>query len=156
LPFVRVRLKSLIPKSYDFEPKTLGDHIRRRRLMLSLTQDETAERLRVNAWTVLNWETGETKPAIQFIPALVAFLGYDPEPMSVETLAGRLVSRRRELGWSQSVAARSLGIDPSTWAGWEAGARVATEAHRQLVKGFLGGVGAPCMDSIGPCAERER
>ena len=128
MPFVRVRLKSLIRKPYDFEPKTLGDHTRRRRLMISLTQEETAERLGVNAWTVLNWETGQTKPAIQFIPALVEFLGYDPEPVDEGTLAGKLVSKRRELGLSQREAARCLAIDPRTWAGWELGAGIVREA----------------------------
>ena len=97
LPFVRVRLKSLIWKPYDFEPKTVGDHIRRRRLMLAITQEEAATRLGVNAWTVHNSETGQPKPEIRFIPALVEFLGYDPEPVDEGTLAGRLVGKRRSL-----------------------------------------------------------
>lgn len=138
MPFVRVRLKSLIRKPYDFEPQTLGEHIRCRRLMLSLTQEETAERLGVNAWTVLNWETGQSKPAIQFIPALIGFLGYDPEPVDTGTLGGRLVAKRRLLGLSQREAARSLAIDPGTWAGWEKGERVKREGQRRKVEGFLG------------------
>lgn len=81
MPFVRVSLKSLIRQSYGFEAKTLGEHIRRQRLVLSLTQEEAALLLGVNLWTVHNWEVGATKPAIQFIPAIVGFLGYDPEPM---------------------------------------------------------------------------
>jgi len=105
--------------------------------MLSLTQEETAERLGVNAWTVLNWETGQSKPEIRFIPALVGFLGYDPEPVDQGTLAGRLVGKRRELGLSQREAARSIGVDPDTWAGWEQGERVKREAHRKAVEGFL-------------------
>jgi transcriptional regulator with XRE-family HTH domain len=137
LPFVRVRLKSLIRLPYDFEPKTLGDHIRRRRLILSITQEEAAQRLGVNASTIHNWETGGTKPAIQFIPALVGFLGYDPEPAGQGTLAGRLIAKRRELGLSRRKTARSLRIDPGTWAGWEGGARIAFEAHGRVVEGFL-------------------
>lgn len=137
MPFVRVRLKSLIWKPYDFEPKTVGDHIRRRRLMLAITQEEAATRLGVNAWTVHNSETGQPKPEIRFIPALVEFLGYDPEPVDEGTLAGRLVGKRRELGLSQREAARSLRIDSCTWAGWELGARIAREAHRRAVEGFL-------------------
>jgi DNA-binding XRE family transcriptional regulator len=113
---VQVRLKSLIKEGRNFEPEGLGDHIRRRRLVLTLTQEETAERFGVNAWTVLNWETGQTKSAIKFVPALIRFLGYDPEPADRGTLAGRLVAKRRELGLSQWAAARSLGIDPDTWA----------------------------------------
>jgi transcriptional regulator with XRE-family HTH domain len=101
---------------------------------MSITQEEAALRLGVNPWTVLNLETGETKPAIQFIPALVGFLGYDPELVDTATLAGRLLSKRRERGLSQGEAARSLGIDPSTWAGWQLGARIGREAHRRAVE----------------------
>jgi transcriptional regulator with XRE-family HTH domain len=137
LPFVRISRKSLIQQAWEFEPQSLGEHIRRRRLMLAITQEEAATRLGVNAWTVHNWETGQRKPEIRFIPALVEFLGYDPEPVDEGTLAGRLVAKRRELGLSQREAARSLQIDPGTWAGWELGARIAREAHRRAVKGFL-------------------
>jgi transcriptional regulator with XRE-family HTH domain len=112
--------------------------LRRRRLVLSITQEETAERLGVNVWTVHNWETEETKPEIRFIPALVAFLDYDPEPVDERSLAGRLVSKRRELGLSQLQAARSIGVDPVTWARWELGERVKREEQRQTVARFLG------------------
>jgi transcriptional regulator with XRE-family HTH domain len=138
---VRISRKSLIQKASDFEPKTLGDHIRRRRQLLSITQEEAAARLGVNAWTILNWETGQTKPAIQFIPALVGFLGYDPEPVEEGSLAGRLIAKRRELGLSQRDAARSLQIDPGTWAGWELGANIGRETHRRAVEKFLGSPG---------------
>jgi DNA-binding transcriptional regulator YiaG len=119
--YVRIRRKSLIQQAWDFEPKSLGDHIRRRRLILSITQEEAAALLRVNTWTVHNWETGHSKPVIQFIPALVGFLGYDPESIDMETLAEQLVAKRRELGISQREAARLIGVDPATWAGWELG-----------------------------------
>lgn len=68
------------------------DACRRRRHVLSITQEEAALWPGVNVWTVHNWETGQLKPAIQFIPALVGFLGYDPEPADTGTLAGRLVA----------------------------------------------------------------
>ncbi len=138
MPYVRIRRKSLIQKTWDCEPQTLGDHIRRRWLMLAITQEEAATRLGVNAWTVHNWETGQRNPEIRFIPALVEFLGYDPEPADQGTLAGRLVAKRRALGLSQREAARSLAIDPGTWAGWELGTRIAREAHRRAVARFLG------------------
>lgn len=64
---------------------------------------------------------GAWSPAIQFIPALEGFLGYDPEPVDTGTVAGRLVSMQRELGLSQLQAARLIGVDPATWAGWEEG-----------------------------------
>ncbi len=71
----------MIPSGWDFEPKTLDDHIRRRRLMLAITQEEAAALLGVNAWTVHNWETGQRKPEVRFILPLVGLLGYDLEPV---------------------------------------------------------------------------
>lgn len=80
LQFTRVSLNSLILQPYDFEPKTLGDHVRRRRLKMRLMQKEVADRLGVNSWTILNWEKGHTEPSTVSIPAIVQFLGYDPFP----------------------------------------------------------------------------
>lgn len=51
---VPITLKALKPKETDFEPQTLGEHVRRRRLELGLTQRQAAERLGVSPWTVLN------------------------------------------------------------------------------------------------------
>jgi transcriptional regulator with XRE-family HTH domain len=80
LQFVPIRLKAQKPKETDFEPQTLGEHVRKRWLELRLTQKQTAERLGVNPWTVLNWENGHTEPPIESIPAILQFLGYDPYP----------------------------------------------------------------------------
>jgi DNA-binding XRE family transcriptional regulator len=66
LPYVRIRCKSLIQKEWGFGPQSLGEHIRRRRLMLSITQEEAAASLGVNAWTVHNWETGRGSPKFAF------------------------------------------------------------------------------------------
>lgn len=72
-----------------------------------------------------------------FIPILLGFLGYDPEPVDTGTLAGRLIAKRCKLGWSQRAAARSLGIDPDTWAGWELGERIGREGQRKKAEGFF-------------------
>lgn len=42
LPFAHVSLKSLIPNAYDFEPETLGEHIKKKRLMKGMLQKELA------------------------------------------------------------------------------------------------------------------
>jgi len=129
----------LIPRPFDFEPKTLGEHIRRRRLILGITQNEAASQIGVNSFTLGNWEKGHTEPLIQSLPALVAFLGYNPYPTEIEpTIADRLVARRRELGWSQRVAADSLGVHRTTWSDWESGRTILVHQHRRLVARFLG------------------
>ena len=70
----------LEPKEAEFEPQTLGEHVRHRRLELKFSQRQAAARLRVNPWTVLNWEKNHTEPPIEAMPAIFGFLGYNPFP----------------------------------------------------------------------------
>ncbi len=135
---MRTSLKSLIPKEYEFEPKTLGEHILKRRLFLNLTQAELAEQFSVTSFTVLNWEKGKTVPQIMHMPVLIKFLGYDPTSAVPNTMAEQLLFKRREQGWTQKMAARNLGVDPCTWSSWECGGTIMTHKHRRLVASFLG------------------
>jgi DNA-binding XRE family transcriptional regulator len=82
---VPITLKALKPKEADFEPQTLGEHVRKRRLELGPTQKHAAERLGVSPWTVLNWEKDHAEAPIESIPAIIRFLGYDsfPEPKDI-------------------------------------------------------------------------
>ena len=52
------------------------------------------------------------------MPAIIAFLGYNPLP-EAKTLAERLVRRRTTLGMSQKEAAARIGVDPATSARWQ-------------------------------------
>jgi len=113
LQFIPITLKALKPKETDFEPQTLGEHIRKQRLELGLTQKQAADRLRVTSFTVLNWEKGHTEPPIETVPAILRFLGYDPFPQP-QNLPKRLLAKRRVMGWSIRQAARQLGVDPGT------------------------------------------
>jgi transcriptional regulator with XRE-family HTH domain len=135
---VRTTLKALIPKPYDFEPTTVGEHIKKERLKRGLIQKDLAPLFKVDAFTILNWETGKTKPQIKDVPALIAFLGYDPEPPSPTTIAEHLRAKRREHGWSQRRAAAYVGVDPSTWARWESGATIMFPSHRAIAADFIG------------------
>lgn len=131
-----IRLKALKPKETDFEPRTLGQHVRKRRLKLRLTQKQLAERIGVNPWTILNWEKGHTEPPIQSMPAIVRFLGYDPFP-EPHSLPESLLAKRRAMGWSIKEAARQLGVDEGTWETWESGITAPKGRHRLLLDGFL-------------------
>ena len=132
-----ITFKALKPKTPEIEPQTLGEHLRKQRLYLQLTQREAAARLRVNPLTVLNWEKGKTKPPIESMPAILAFLGHDPVP-EPKTLAERLLAKRRAMGWSIKSAARQLGVDPGTWRDWEHGGVILHCSHRNLVARLLG------------------
>jgi len=138
LPFVAAALKALKTKETDFEPQTLGEHLKKRRLNLGLTQNEAAKCLGVTSFTVINWECCRCRPAIQHFPPIRQFLGYDPVVPTAETLTGRLAAKRRELGWSQKEAARELGTDPSTWSSWETGGTIMSKSCRRLIAKFIG------------------
>lgn len=137
MPFAYVSLKTLIPREYDFEPVSIGDHIRKKRLQLGLFQREVAKQLEVNPWTVLNWEKGKTEVPIGSIPAVLQFLGYDPFP-EPETVSQHLLSKRRAMGWTIREAAQVVGVDPGTWGRWERGQPVLYRKHQDLVTQFLG------------------
>lgn len=138
LPSAAVKLKSLIPQPLASEPRTIGEHIKRRRLQVGLIQNAAGTNFGVSQFTVINWEYGLRKPAVKHWPAIVRFLGYDPSPDAAATLAERLIARRRELGWSQKTAALKLGVDPSTWSSWESGGTIMAKAHRRLIANFVG------------------
>ena len=72
----------------------LGDHIRSRRLNLNLLQRQVGERIRVDTTTITNWERNATTPAIRYIPAIIEFLGYDPQA-AADSFPDRLATARK-------------------------------------------------------------
>jgi len=100
LQFASITLKALRLKETDFDPQTLGEHVRKRRLALRLTQKQAVERLGVNPWTVLNCEKDHTEVPIESMPAIIIrFLGFDPL-QGPTTIPRRLKAKRREPGWT--------------------------------------------------------
>lgn len=116
MPFcegVPLTLKALKSKDYVEEPKSLGEHLRKRRKELGLLQREAAAQMGVSAETIANWEKDRARPlAAQFRP-VIAFLGYDPSP-EPKTLAQRVEAKRRVLGVTFEQVADYLGWDAGT------------------------------------------
>jgi len=123
----------VLPQSYatgrvvriPVEPKTMGDHIRRKRLARKMLQREVAEQIGVTPSCIFNWESNTATPDLRFMPAIIRFLDYDPQP-EPKNWCDRLVRHRTTLGLTQKEAARRLGVDPSTLARWERGDREPT------------------------------
>jgi len=101
-------------RAFDFEPKSPGEHIKRKRLKLGLLRKQVAKQIRVTVESIVHWELGRHKPAIQHMPSIHRFLGYDSEPKKQVTLAERLIALRHRLGWSQWKAARAVRVDENT------------------------------------------
>jgi transcriptional regulator with XRE-family HTH domain len=75
---VRLRARKPSNPAYPRELRTLGDHLRRRRLDLGLLQREAAARIGCSVSAVNNWERNRTQPKMTLVPAILAFLGYVP------------------------------------------------------------------------------
>ncbi len=103
-----------------------------------MKQSEVAGLFNVTHSTVGNWENGHAEPKFCHTPTLIKFLGYDPVPPNPKSIAELLLAKRRELGWSQRVAARNLGVDPCTWSSWESGRTIIIHKHRRLIVSFIG------------------
>jgi transcriptional regulator with XRE-family HTH domain len=111
LPNCHVTLQALKPKApgYPQAAKTLGEHVRKRRMDLGLIQAEAAVQIGVSAASVWYWEKRRREPEIAHLPGIIAFLGYDPRPPG-RTLAERLVRFREARGWSQERLAAELAV----------------------------------------------
>jgi site-specific DNA recombinase len=118
------------------ELRSVGDHLRRGRLVRKMLQKQVAEQIGVDKTSIHNWETGVTGPGFEYMPAIIRFLGYNPLPEG-QGWGERLVRQRTTLGLSQKASAQCLGLDPSTLAKWERGEREPTGALLSRVKRFL-------------------
>lgn len=136
MQFIPVSLKALKPKETDFESRTLGEHIKKRRLTLKFYQREVTKLLGVDLFTVINWEKGRTEPPVRVIPAILAFLGYDPCPAPT-TLSERMLAARRTKGWTMKEAAQSLGLHEATWQSWEHSGSIKWKLYRAKVESLL-------------------
>jgi len=138
LPFCKITLKAAKPPNFPKRPKTWGDHLKRRRHELGLTQKEVTRRLEVGPMTLGRWENNKTTPQVQYIPRIIEFLGYDPfgEPQS---FGEAIAARRRALGLSRKRLARQLGMTEDTIAGLEYGTLQLTGRRRAIVDEFLFG-----------------
>lgn len=127
----------MIPKATNFIPETIGDHVRKRRLELGVSQKEVATRIGVTSFTVLNWEKRYTTTIpVAVMPAIIAFLGYDPFPEPV-TIGEELHAYRRKTGWSLKRLAEHLGVDESTVGNWERGGKIGSRKHQLLASTLL-------------------
>ncbi len=105
--------------AYPERLKTLGDHLRKRRLDLKLFQKEVAKRLGTSTTSIYNWEDNRASPSLYRLPKIVEFLGYIPDSLKAKTSGEKMVTSRRLLGLTQKELAHRLVIDPSTLGRWE-------------------------------------
>lgn len=123
LPFCKLTLRGQkpLPRAYPKRIRTLGDHLRKKRLDLKLLQREVAERLKVDETTIYLWESNRVKPSLSAIPKIIDFLGYMPFKVHADSLGKKILNFRLIHGLSQKKLASLLKIDQSSIGNWERG-----------------------------------
>jgi transcriptional regulator with XRE-family HTH domain len=124
----------------------VGDHLRARRMDLGLLQLDVASRLQMDVANIRNWERNKTMPETRFLPAIIAFLGYDPLPRPT-SLAEALRHARRAAGLSQRELANRTGFDQSSIALWEVEGKLPLPTNLARLRRFFEEVGQVLPDS---------
>jgi DNA-binding transcriptional regulator YiaG len=68
-------------RRYPANPKTLGEHLRKRRVDLALSMPKLAHLLSFNITdtAIEKWEKNQNRPTEPFRSRIVEFIGFDPE-----------------------------------------------------------------------------
>jgi len=94
---VTLTAKKPISEAYPKNLQTIGDHCRKKRLDLKLFQNEVAHILGVDTMTICNWENNRG-PAINMIPKIIQFLGYDPINKQFNTFGEKICPSSEPFG----------------------------------------------------------
>ena len=115
------RLKAFILKKNGMvsQPKTLGEHLRNRRLDLGIRQEDVARQLGALREVYDRWERDEREPTVREWPGIVAFLGY--YPFRLESAADLVLKARRCQGADQKRLADAVGVIHQRLRRWEHG-----------------------------------
>ena len=137
-PFCHRTLSAEKPTTYGYPaaPQTLGEHVRKRRMDLGLSQQQLADRLGVNRGSVENWEYDNTVPHLRVLPKVIDFLGFDPRTPGV-TIGERLKHKREQLGLRCEEIAEVFGVNPGTIHLWEAGRQTPSPDNQDVIERFL-------------------
>jgi transcriptional regulator with XRE-family HTH domain len=134
---VTLKAQKPLPSDYPRTLKTLGDHIRKRRLDLSLQQKDVSQILGVSEASIWYWEKSLISPSLHHIPKIIEFLGYVPYKTSPQTLGERISNARHLFGITLKELARRLGIDPGTLSNWERGKGEPAKKHLKKLSDFF-------------------
>ena len=144
LPFLEVSLKAEKPIHLRSPEKlvTIGDHIKKRRIELGLTQQELASILGINESTLHNWEQSCAKPRGILIPRIVRFLELDGAlwnlltgyPATTTTFREYLLKNRVDSSLTQNQLAHLIGVSVDTIRSWEKGRFTPTRGHEMKIR----------------------
>ncbi len=101
------------------QPRTLGEHLRSRRLLLDLRQEDVARQLGTLREVYDRWERDERVPVISEWPRILVFLSY--YPFAIITPGDLVLKARRCQGFDQKRLAKAVGVIHQRLRRWERG-----------------------------------
>lgn len=129
-----LRYEKQMVKPFDgripMNPKTLGEHIRKRRMELGLCQSDIAKLFKVSKDCIYLWESNRNSPQTIFYPRIIEFLGYFPFDLDISTSMGSIKAYRYLNGLSQKRFAKMMNVDPKTVNSWEIGLRILSKINK--------------------------
>ena len=138
--FLKVSL-SILPqeliKGYPEKLNHLGEHVRKRRLELGLTQKEVGKFLGVSEETVYNWESGKKQPDVKLIPKIIKFLGYVPFEPEGDDLISRLKFYKLINGLTVEGLAERISRHPDQVRSWLTGRRKPSRKNEKWIEEIL-------------------
>ena len=102
-----------------YQPKTLGEHLRNRRLAMGMRQEDVARQLGTLREVYERWERDERQPVISEWPGILSFLSY--YPFGQESTADLVMKARRCQGMDQKELAQVVGVTHQQLRRWEHG-----------------------------------
>jgi len=66
------------PKGYTEQPKTIGEHLLKKRIDLKLTKVAIAKMIGVKPGRIQDWESGRCGPVDEHLKSVIDFIGYNP------------------------------------------------------------------------------
>jgi len=105
---------------------------------LGLRQSDVAHRIGVGTQTVNYWEKAHFDPEPQYVPKIIAFLGYDPFGPPAAGFPARLKAARIAAGLTRRQLAAQLRVHPGTVADWERAQARPVRILAQRIEATLG------------------
>ncbi len=105
---------------YPEAARTIGEHVRRKRMDQGRLQRDLAAALGVSKGEPRQLGDGPGGARARWLPAIIRYLGYDPRPRAA-LFGDRIRAAREADGLSQRELAAQLQIDPGTVTRWERG-----------------------------------
>lgn len=116
--------------AYPTNPKTIGEHIKKKRMDLGLMQKDIAKIIGVTKGTISYWEATDNPLRVKSYPGIIRFLGYIPFEIG-DSPAEQLLGYRRILGLTHKGVAEKWGVDRGSIERWESGAIPRNEQFRE-------------------------